>query len=300
MSPFRLTPFSSDSKWTPGRRKHKQTSRKGHRQQAPSSSMDLPKALCYINRKSQNCSLFFPPSPGTHFSSKLSVQSEYFLSLDVMPVSSIFLYDFMILILTLQSLPHCKRNSFYNKNFYNCVRNSKKTPTGLPGSCLHQPGWNCFLFMDEANETVCFVRQEEKFVMTPVSELTPSNSVCLRFDLRPGLAWSLSEFPGLNKHSYNKDCLFTTLMLLFPSLKSSNTPFLYVSNSDRPTLTWSLCSPSMTQISPSGDISGARIANEIPYCNLVNVNESDFLDVGSKSLHLYPSRRWGAQARTVS
>ena len=131
MSPFRCTPFSSDSKWTPGRRKRKLTSRKGHRQQAPSSPMDLPKASCYINWKSQNCSLFFPPSPGTHFSAKLSVQSEYFLSLDVMPVSSLFLYDFMILTLTLQSLPRCKRNSFYNKNFYNCVRNSKKkTPQG--------------------------------------------------------------------------------------------------------------------------------------------------------------------------
>lgn len=128
MSPFRCIPFSSDSKWTPGRRKRKLTSRKGHRQQAPSSPMDLPKASCCINWKSQNCSLFFPPSPGTHFSAKLSVQSEYFLSLDVMPVSSLFLYDFMILTLTLQSLPRCKRNSFYNKNFYNCVRNSKKKP----------------------------------------------------------------------------------------------------------------------------------------------------------------------------
>ena len=102
----------------------------------------------------------------------------------------------------------------------------KKNPTGLPGSCLRQPGWNCFLFMDEANETVCFVRRKEKFVMTPVSELTPSISVCLRLDLRPGLAWSLSEFPGLNKHSCNKDCLFATLMLLISFTQVLQYPLL--------------------------------------------------------------------------
>ena len=128
---------------------------------------------------------------------------------------------------------------------------------------------------------------------------TPRMLVYLSLDLRPGLAWPLSEFPGLNKLSYNKDCLSSTLMLRLPSLKSSNTSF-YVSNSERPTLTLSLCSLSMTQISPSGEISGARIANEISYCNLINLNESDFLDVGSKSLHLCPSRRWVTQLRAGS
>lgn len=143
-------------------------------------------------------------------------------------------------------------------------------------------------------------KTEEEFLWPRWVGFTPRVLVYLSLDLRPGLACPLSEFPGLNKLSYNKDCLSSTLMLRLPSLKSSNTSFFYVSNSDRPTLTLSLRSLSMTQISPSGEISGARIANEISYCNLINLNESDFLDVGSKSLHLYPSRRWVTQLRAGS
>ena len=138
----------------------------------------------------------------------------------------------------------------------------KNTPKGyLVLVCISLVETVSCLWMKQMR--VCFVRQKEKFVMIRWVGFTPRILVYLSLDLRPGLAWSLSEFPGLNKHSYNKDSLFSTLMWLLPSLKSSNTHFFYVSNSDWPALTLSLCSLSVTQISPSGEISGTRIANEI-------------------------------------
>lgn len=47
--------------------------------------------------------------------------------------------------------------------------------------------------MDEANETVCFVRQKEKFVTTLVSELIPRILLYLSLYLRLGLVCSLSD-----------------------------------------------------------------------------------------------------------
>lgn len=53
---------------------------------------------------------------------------------------------------------------------YKKYKNSKR----LLGSCSDQPGGNCILFMGDANETVCLVRQKEGFVITVLNELTPS------------------------------------------------------------------------------------------------------------------------------
>lgn len=46
--------------------------------------------------------------------------------------------------------------------------------------------------------------------------------------------------------------------------------------------------------SPSGKISRGLVKNEIPYCNLIKLNESDFLEEGSKNLHFYPPYAGGS------